>query len=127
MKKVGTGKKGKQKEKEQGIRAEKLEQELHEAKTHLNSLQLSAQAAEQTSVTAQGQVMAVVLTMVALCLAFVHRGWKSAVAGVHMCLELSSCWLWLNRLWPCSAFGLAHPVGAVLAVSVGLWQCLPGF
>ena len=44
---------------EQGIRAEKLEQELHEAKTHLNSLELPLQAAEPTSVTGQSQMMAV--------------------------------------------------------------------
>ena len=56
-------KKCKQKEKEQGIRAEKQEQELHEAKTHPNSLQLSSQAAEQPSITAQGQVMVFALTM----------------------------------------------------------------
>ena len=76
----------KQKEKEQGIQAEKLEQELHEAKTHLNSLQLSSQAAKQTSVTAQGQVMVFALTIVAVCLAFGDHRWWSAVAGVHACL-----------------------------------------
>ena len=35
------------------------------------------------SVTAQGQVMAFALTMVAVCLAFVYRGWWSVVAGIH--------------------------------------------
>ena len=79
-------KKCKQKEKEQGIRAEKLEQDLHEAKAHLNSLQLSSQAAEQRSLTAQGWVMVFVLTIVAVCRAFVYRGRWSAVAGVHACL-----------------------------------------
>jgi len=64
----------KQKEKEQGIRAKKQEQELHEAKTQLNSLQLSSQAAEQMSVTAQGQVLAFMLNIVAVCMAFVYRG-----------------------------------------------------
>uniref|UniRef100_UPI00358F16CE huntingtin-interacting protein 1-related protein isoform X2 n=1 Tax=Myxine glutinosa TaxID=7769 RepID=UPI00358F16CE len=41
---------------EQGIQAEKLEQELHAAKTHVDSLKLLLQAAEQTNVTAQGQM-----------------------------------------------------------------------
>ena len=57
--------------------------ELHEAKTHLNSLHLSSQAAEQRRVTAQGQVMVFALTIVAVCLAFVYRGWWSMVASVH--------------------------------------------
>ena len=64
----------------------KLEQKLHETKTHLNSLQLSLQAAEQTSVTAQCQVMVFALTMVAVCLAFVYHRWWSMVASVHVCL-----------------------------------------
>ena len=60
--------------------------ELHEAKTHPNSLQLSSQEAEQMSVTAQSQVMVFTLTIVAVCLAFVYRGWWSVVAGIHACL-----------------------------------------
>ena len=38
------------------------------------------------SITAQGQVMVLALTIVAVCLAFVYRGWWSVVAGVHACL-----------------------------------------
>jgi len=72
--------------KEQGIQAEKLLQGLHEVKTHLNSPQLSSQAAEQTSVTAQGQVMVFALTIVAVCLACVswmveYCCWQPCVPG----------------------------------------------
>ena len=59
---------------------------MHKAKTHLNSLQLSSQAAEQTSVTARGRVMVFALAMVAVCLVFVYCGWWSVVAGIHACL-----------------------------------------
>ena len=58
--------------------------ELHEAKTHLNLLQLSSQAAAQRGITTQGQVIVFALTIVAVCLAFVYRGWWSTVAGIHM-------------------------------------------
>ena len=98
----------------------KKHKELHEAKTHPNSLQPSSQTAEQTSVTARARVMVFALTKVAVCLAFIYHGWWSAVADGRACLGVILM-LVVGR----PVVALFHPrPGASRRCSFG-WICWP--